>query len=652
MASFGYKRLGRANKAIIEKCLGERGVSLPRLWHTVGIDDRLILTKMALFFEPPAVASRLRTKIEDLVAGTMRIRFRDLLFLHGFVRNSATARFAIVEVLTLAQLDMTPTPEDVSSQSWVYMQLRASSTRSVTGPVLIQPVDDWSCDRADAENAAERRRCERYPAGWVLDEQRELTVRFLEGRHTFGILPTGSGKSLCFELTAEILKRHGVTVVVSPLIALMADRTKRDSPGITFFNSTLTREQAEERCEGLRKGTFFHVYVTPERLGSERFVRTLIQGKKPVIRVAIDEAHCVSLWGQSFRPEYLLIRDVLRRLGSPPVLLLTATAPPDVRWDVARQLGLDLNDDDIVHTFYQRGELIPGVQHVGGTAGKYRALVDFIRKRLREDGDARGIVYTQFATAGEDDDSCENCREIAQVIGAKLKVRVAVYHGQLPPAEKAEQQERFTSGDARILAATNAFGLGIDLPDINWIAHFYMPPSLLDYYQEIGRGGRRGRPCSCLLLYDPNDRAVAERRVYGNLASPKTIERRFRQLIEGAKGHTGLRGPHEVLYDRREQVLFLPFRPLQFTVRLGHLLVLQEIGIIERIPANAYHAGAAYARFRVHRESLTDRDWRRLEEWQERRRSTLAQRICDMEEFCQQASDEDRWRRLWDVFGK
>ena len=319
---------------------------------------------------------------------------------------------------------------------------------------------------------------------------------------------------------------------------------------------------------------------------------------------------------------------------------------------MVRQLGLDLQDDDVIHTFYQRGELIPGVQHVRGTAEKYRLLHDFIGKRQKQDSDVRGIVYTQFATAGENDDSSENCREIAQAIATKLKVPVAVYHGQLPPAEKAEQQARFTAGEARILVATNAFGLGIDLPDISWIVHFYMPPSLLDYYQEIGRGGRRGRPCRCLLLYDPDDRVVAEQRVYGNLASPRTIERRFRQLIEGEKGHTGLRGPHEVLYEQSEQVLFLPFRPIQFTVRLAHLLVLQEIGVIERIPANVYHAGAAYARFRVHRESLTDQDWRRLEEWQERRRATLAQRICDMDDFCQQASDEDRWRRLSDIFGK
>ena len=302
LAYFGYKKLGSANQAVIEQCLTERGVGLPCSWHMVGIDDNLELAKVASVFRPEAVASRLRTEMESLVAGTMRLRYRDLLLLHGYVRNTETARSAVAEVLQLAQLDISPPINDVSLQSWVYLRLRVPPKSTVIGPIVNQPIDKWTCDRSDAETAAERHRAERYPRGWVLDKLRELTVRFLEGRHTFGILPTGSGKSLCFELTAEILKQHGVTLVVSPLIALMADRTKRDLPGITFFNSTLTPEQNEERCEGLRKGDFFLVYVTPERLGSEAFLQTLIRGKKPVIRVAVDEAHCVSLWGQSFRP--------------------------------------------------------------------------------------------------------------------------------------------------------------------------------------------------------------------------------------------------------------------------------------------------------------------------------------------------------------
>ena len=184
--------------------------------------------------------------------------------------------------------------------------------------MVCQPPDWTTCERGPAEDEADRRCRQRFVDGWLSEQQREITIRFLEGRHTFGVLPTGSGKSLSFDLTSEILQNHGVTLCVSPLIALMADQTNPDRPGVTFFNSTLEPEDVERRTKSLGEGKYYLVYVTPERLASEGFLRTLINARKPVLRVAIDEAHCVSVWGHSFRPDYLFCATLSAASGVHP----------------------------------------------------------------------------------------------------------------------------------------------------------------------------------------------------------------------------------------------------------------------------------------------------------------------------------------------
>jgi RecQ family ATP-dependent DNA helicase len=538
----------------------------------------------------------------------------------------------------------------LASMDWVHL----------SAPSAIEATDrDGKCPRRSVPRLSRRLAEQSAESGlegkhsrWLSDSQRELTVRFLEGRNTFGVLPTGSGKSLCFQLAAEQLRGQGLTLVVSPLIALMADQNKSRTAGVTFLNSTVTYEELRERRKGLWNGSYHLLYVTPEQLGSESLLRILTEGRRKVNRVAIDEAHCVSEWGHSFRVEYLLLRDALARLGRPPVLLLTATAPPEVRKDVVKQLGIELvprRGGDLIIDHYRREELEPGVTRVKGRHRKYENLRKFIKEQGKQ---TRGIVYTRFATAGWEDGR-ENCQEIADFLESHRLGPVAIYHGQLPTDAKGVEQERFTEGDARIIVATNAFGLGIDLPKIDWIVHFYMPPSLLDYYQEIGRGGRGmesadGDRCECLILYDPDDRELVEGLVQGNIAGADKIARRFSQLIEGKGGQHGLRGPHEVLYDDVQKVLLLPFRPMktQYTVRIAHLLALQDIGVVERLPTNLFHGDNVYAQFRVKREELTSTDQKKLEERQENRRQTVRERLDAMQHFCAAFDNDARWELL------
>lgn len=655
LGAFGHQRLGGRIAEAVTQCLAERGVGLaPPLIETQP-DEDVRLWRVDGHFAPDKLAQTLRGEIECLAAMRARLRYRDLLLFCGYGRNGAQARGALRGVLEAGRLSCSPDVGEARAQDWVYVALRDVPARRELA-VSASARKPLQVGRADAERYADSWLASRHPA-WRSDEQREVTARFIEGRDTFAVLPTGSGKSLSFQLTADCLAPDGLTLVVSPLLALIADQTKVEAAGATFLNSTVAADDRRQRRQYLWEGRYGLLYVTPEQLGSESLLRILTEGARPVVRVAIDEAHCVSEWGHSFRVEYLLLRDALARLGAPPVLLLTATAPPKVRRDVTKQLGLEERINakaDVVHDHYRRSELDPGVASVRGSDGKFRRLGEFIRSRPPG---SRGIIYTRFATAGEVDDRV-NCREIAEWVEHEDLGPAALYHGQLSPDGKGSAQTAFTGGDARVMVATNAFGLGIDLPRIDWIVHFYMPPSILDYYQEIGRGGRgmdhsEGDCCSCLLLYDPDDRETVEQLVRGNVASADKVAQRFNQLIAGGSGQHGLRGPHEVLYDDARRMLLLPFRPMatQYTVRIGHMLALQDIGVVCREPQNLYRQGNVYAQFRVVRDELTASDRRKLESRQERRRQEVLKRLDEMERFCTEQTGEARWRMLDRAFG-
>ena len=320
--------------------------------------------------------------------------------------------------------------------------------------------------------------------------QAEAVDSALKGRDTLVVMPTGSGKSLCFQLTAIALE--GVTVVVSPLISLMKDQVDNlldNGVWAVGMNSTLTPQQLAAAENDIRLGRAPIVYVTPERLADPKF-RELLKSTK-VEQFVVDEAHCVSQWGHDFRPDYLALSEAIDDLGRPPVMALTATATPDVIEDILAQLRIP--DAEVVHTGFYRANLELNVIHVSGQAEKRTLLLDQIRK-----SEGTGIIYS--ATTKSVDE-----------LTAFLKsagLEAAGYHGRLSASRRAEAQDRFMADEFKALVATNAFGLGIDKPDIRFVTHYHLPGTTEAFYQEFGRAGRDGDRAVSSLLYDPEDRKL------------------------------------------------------------------------------------------------------------------------------------------------
>lgn len=315
--------------------------------------------------------------------------------------------------------------------------------------------------------------------------QREIIDATLADRDVFALLPTGGGKSLCFQLPA--LARPGLTVVVSPLIALMKDQVDQlQASGVaaTFLNSTLGEKESRSRLAGLHRGQFKLLYVAPERLMLDSWAENLKAWN--VVALAIDEAHCVSEWGHDFRPEYRQLAKLRTALPDIPVMALTATATERVRIDIIKHLKL--REPQTYVASFNRPNLTYRVIPKDQPA---KQIIDFVRKREHESG----IIYCASRATAE--------RVAESLAGRGFSAKP--YHAGLSAEERARNQEAFLRDDTRIICATIAFGMGINKPNVRWVIHHDLPKNIEGYYQETGRAGRDGLPGDCLLLFNAGD---------------------------------------------------------------------------------------------------------------------------------------------------
>ena len=320
------------------------------------------------------------------------------------------------------------------------------------------------------------------------DRQREAIDAVLSGRDVLLTMPTGAGKSLCYQLPAVLL--DGLTLVVSPLIALMKDQVdalQRRGVRATYVNSSLRGAERRARLDAAR-GEFDLLFITPERFRQPDFQDAL--PSLEVSRLAVDEAHCISQWGHDFRPDYSRLGAYRERLGSVPTIALTATATPEVAEDIAARLAL--TDPLVLRTGIERSNLF-AVSEVSSEEEK----IDLVASRIQEIGGA-GIVYGALIR------DLERMHDELRRRG----VKTLVYHGKLSPEERRSMQERFMSSPDAVVLATNAFGMGIDKADIRFVLHAQLPRTLEAWTQEVGRAGRDGEPSWCELVYFAEDIAI------------------------------------------------------------------------------------------------------------------------------------------------
>jgi ATP-dependent DNA helicase RecQ len=353
--------------------------------------------------------------------------------------------------------------------------------------------------------------------------QQEIIRDALAGHDVFVLMPTGGGKSLCFQLPA--LMRDGLTIVVSPLIALMKDQVDAlQTSGIpaTYLNSTLDRDAAKTRWRGLHRGEYRMLYVAPERLMLDAFLERALNWN--IAQFAIDEAHCISEWGHDFRPEYRELKKLRTHFPDVPMMALTATATERVRGDIIKELKL--RDPRCYVASFNRPNLM---YRVMPKTAPYEQLLEFIRSRPLDSG----IVY------------CAS-RRSTESLARKLNedsVSAKPYHAGLTSAERTKHQESFLRDDIRVVTATIAFGMGINKPNVRFVVHYDLPKNLESYYQETGRAGRDGLPSECVLLFSAADVAKQLHFIDEKSESESRIARaQLRQMIHYAEARDCRRG--------------------------------------------------------------------------------------------------------------
>jgi ATP-dependent DNA helicase RecQ len=330
--------------------------------------------------------------------------------------------------------------------------------------------------------------------------QASIIDRVRGGDHALVIMPTGAGKSLCYQIPAllpcddELSDRPRITLVLSPLIALMKDQVDAlRARGIeaTFINSSLSRDERQKRYAEVAEGRYRLLYVTPERFRKSEFLEVI--ARRHVRLLAVDEAHCISEWGHDFRPDYSRLIEIRELLGQPTTIALTATATPDVQADIVRQLGLEPEQIELFHEGIERPNLRLGVQEVWGDDEKLEQIVAMRERYAASTGS--GIVYFTLIR------TLERFSELLR----QRRVSHVCYHGDLERNDRRRIQNEFMQGECPLVLATPAFGMGIDKEDIRFVLHAEIPGSMEAWYQEIGRAGRDGLASDCLLLYDEAD---------------------------------------------------------------------------------------------------------------------------------------------------
>lgn len=343
--------------------------------------------------------------------------------------------------------------------------------------------------------------------------QETLIDSILAGRDVLGIMPTGAGKSLCYQIPALMLP--GITLVISPLISLMKDQVSNlNQAGIlaAYLNSSLTAAQYYKVLKLAREGRYPIIYVAPERLMTEEFLAFALDPAVKISMVAVDEAHCVSQWGQDFRPSYLKILDFIRQLPVRPVVsAFTATATAQVRDDIIDILML--RQPEVLTTGFDRSNLFFSVQ---SPKDKYSVLKHYMQMH----GNESGIVY------------CLTRKVVEEVCARLMKDGFSVtrYHAGLSDLERKRNQEDFIYDRAQVMVATNAFGMGIDKSNVRFVVHYNMPKNMESYYQEAGRAGRDGEPAECILLYGSQD-VITNQFFIDNNTDNQELDEFTRQLV-------------------------------------------------------------------------------------------------------------------------
>jgi ATP-dependent DNA helicase RecQ len=373
-----------------------------------------------------------------------------------------------------------------------------------------------------------------------------LAIRnVLAGIDTLAIMPTGAGKSLCYQLPA--LELDGVTLVVSPLIALMKDQSDKLAEldiEVLRLDSTLSPRDEQTALARLSENRPCIAYVTPERLSEPRFRERLAQ-----VRVAlfvVDEAHCISQWGHDFRPAYLGLGEAVRALGKPPVLALTATAPPKVKDDILAQLQLSPADASVIDIGLDRPNLRYHVIKASSERKKQALLLRLIEKQA-----GCGIIYAA---------TVKTVDALADFLWSQ-GVECGRYHGRMRAKDRERVQTAFMEhGEPRLMVATNAFGLGVDKQDLRFVVHYNFPGSLESYYQEAGRAGRDGAPADCVLLYQPEDKRIQSFFLGGRYPTPEQTRAVAEALVWVTHGRVATRTSDDAI-DEHDDV-FVPVKDI------------------------------------------------------------------------------------------